>query len=78
VGLWADVVYEEARVERSVDGEGREHFRALGTNVWKRERLLDSEFALSALSDGTGVAPSAPHVGDGRYTAAMTIGPAPG
>jgi YD repeat-containing protein len=78
VGLWADVVYEEARVERSVDGEGREHFRALGTNVWKRERLLDSEFALSALSDGTGVAPSAPHVGDGRYAATMTIGPAPG
>jgi RHS repeat-associated protein len=78
VGIWADVVYEEARVERNVDGEGREHFRALGTNVWKRERLLDSAFALSALSEGTVVAPSAPHVGDGRYAAPMSMGAAPG
>jgi RHS repeat-associated protein len=72
VGLWADVVYEQARVERRVDG-GREHFRALGTNTWKRERLLDSDFALSATTEGTGVASTAPHVGNGRYAAPMTM-----
>ena len=39
------------RRERST---GRaEHFRALGTNVWRRERLADSEIRLRPLSPGT-------------------------
>ena len=69
VGVWADVVYEEARVTRTVDGQGREHFRALGTNAWRRERLTDSEIRLRPLSPGTAVAATAAHVGEGRYTA---------
>ena len=76
VGLWADVVYEEARVTRSVDGSG-EHFRAFGTNVWRRERLTDSEFRLRPTTPGTAVAATAPHVGDGRYAAPMTLAPDP-
>jgi RHS repeat-associated protein len=77
VGLWADVVYEEATVKKTVDGEGHEHFKALGTNVWKRERLLDSEFALSPISPGTAVDPAARPVGEGRYTASMTMSGVP-
>jgi hypothetical protein len=46
VGLWADYVWEEAQVDRSVDGQGHEHFRARGTNVWHRDRLQDSELRL--------------------------------
>ena len=77
VGLWADVVYEEARVTRTVDADGGEHFRAFGANVWRRERLTDSELRLRPLTPGTGVAATAPHVGDGRYTAPMTLAPDP-
>jgi hypothetical protein len=73
VGLWADVVYEEAEVSRTVDDQGREHFRARGTNAWRRERLTDSDFRLRPLTPGTGVAPTAPHVADGRYAAPMTL-----
>jgi YD repeat-containing protein len=78
VGLWADVVYEEARVERRVDSSGKEHFKAKGTNAWKRERLLDSEFSLSPRTTGTVVAATAGHVGDGRYAAPMTMASEPG
>lgn len=78
VGLWADVVYEEAEVERVVDGEGQERFYVRGTNVWRRERLEDSEFALGALTPGTGVGDTAPHLGDGHYGATMTLGSVPG
>ena len=77
VGLWADVVYEEARLERSVDSGGKEHFRAKGTNQWRREHLQDSVFDLAPLTPGTQVAGSAPHVGDGLYAAPMTMGPSP-
>ena len=77
VGLWADVVYEEARVERSVDAGGRAHYRALGTNRWRRAHLQDSRFALRPLTIGTGVAGAATHVGEGRYSAPLTMGPTP-
>ncbi len=60
--LWADVVYEEAAVTRTEDAQGQEHFSVTGTNVWRRERLLDSEFTLSALTPGTVVGATAPHV----------------
>jgi RHS repeat-associated protein len=73
VGVWADVVYEEAQVSRSVDGKGREHFGATGTNVWRRERLSDSEIRLRPLSPGTGVSATAAPLGEGRYTASMTL-----
>ena len=76
-GFWADVFYEEARVERTVEKSGKEHFRAFGTNVWKRERLMDSEFELAPLSEGTHVAASAGHVGQGLYTAPMTMSAVP-
>jgi RHS repeat-associated protein len=78
VGVWADVVYEEAKVTRTVDAAG-EHFRAEGTNVWKRERLLDSVFRLTpdAKSPGTVVAGSATQLGNGLYVAPMTMSPTP-
>ncbi|MGD8895882.1 MAG: transglutaminase domain-containing protein, partial [Acidobacteriota bacterium] len=75
--LWADVVYEEAEVTRTVDGEGEEHFRVTGTNRWRRERLLDSEFELRPLTPGTGVSAAAAHIGEGRYAAEMNIAPVP-
>jgi RHS repeat-associated protein len=76
-GFWADVVYEEARVERRVGAGGREYFRAKGTNVWKRERLPDSELSLHTLTEGTGVAGTAAPDGNGGYTAPMTMGAVP-
>jgi RHS repeat-associated protein len=77
VGLWADVLWEEADVTRTVDAQGRERFRAKGTNVWRRDRLTDSEIALRPLSAGTSVAATAGHVGEGRYAAGMTLASEP-
>ena len=77
VVAWADVLWEEARVESSTDSSGTEHFGAVGTNQWHRERLFDSDIALRALTPGTTVPPFASPAGGGRYAAPMTMGPLP-
>ena len=77
VGAWADVLWEEAAVTRTVDAQGRDRFSAKGTNVWRRDRLTDSEIRLRPLSPGTSVAATAGHVGEGRYAAGMTLAPDP-
>jgi YD repeat-containing protein len=77
-GSWADAVSEVERVERVVDPEGGVHFMAVGTNTWRRERLLDSEVRLAPATPGTGVFPStAVPQADGWYRAAVRIAPTP-
>ena len=77
VVAWADVLWEDARVDSSTDSSGTEHFGAVGTNQWHRERLFDSDIALRALTPGTTVPPFASPSGGGRYAAPMTMGPLP-
>ena len=55
--MWADAVSEKERVTREIDPSGNEHFIPIGTNEWRRERLLDSEVRLTPETTGTWGAP---------------------
>jgi hypothetical protein len=52
-------------------------YRARGNNAWKRKPLTNSSFTLSAATPGTGVPGSAGHVGNGVYSAQMTMASTP-
>ena len=68
--MWAEAVSEIERVEPVTDPEGIVHFMAVGTNAWRRERLVDSEVRLAPQTPGTGVSPPvAKPQGDGTYQA---------
>ena len=72
--MWADAVSEIERVERIVDDTGSEHLMAVGTNAWRRERLLDSEVRLVPVTSGTGVFPeTAVPTEDGSYESMLRI-----
>lgn len=71
--FWADEISEIERVERQFDEKGHEHFIAYGTNQWRRERLSDSQIALTPATPGTVPAASAPPLGGGRYAAAVRM-----
>src|SRR5262249_29834031 len=70
--FWAEAVIEKERVEQSVDGQGRVHYFAYGTNQWRRERLTDSTFDVQPVTPGTQSAPTATHIGSGNYATVMT------
>jgi RHS repeat-associated protein len=76
--FFAYALSEIEQLEKAVDDQGQPHYRAVRTNLWRREPLTNSEFRLVSQTPGTVVSPGvAAHVGGGTYAATMTMGSGP-